>query len=25
MADALEFSDAQLANVTCLCRDAWKK
>ena len=25
MAGALEFSGAQLANVTCLCRDAWKK
>ncbi len=25
MAGALEFSDVQLANVTCLCRDAWKK
>jgi len=25
MAGALKFSDAQLANVTCLCRDAWKQ
>jgi hypothetical protein len=25
IASALEFSDAQLANVTCLCRDAWKQ
>ena len=25
VAGAVEFSDAQLANVTCLCRDAWKQ
>ena len=25
MAGALEFSDAQLATVACLCRDAWKQ
>ena len=25
MAGAVEFSDAQLANVTCLCRDAWRQ
>jgi transcriptional regulator with XRE-family HTH domain len=24
MAGALEFSDAQLATVVCLCRDAWE-
>ncbi|HZL53374.1 MAG TPA: hypothetical protein VFC37_20755 [Terracidiphilus sp.] len=25
MTGALEFSDAQLANVTCLCRGAWEQ